>query len=262
MSVYEKMTAIADTIRSCLGTEDLLTLDDMPGQIWEVDSNAWSFGYTEGESAGFSDGMAEGFAQGEQAEYDRFWDIMQDNGKRANYNYAFSGIGWLDSTYNPKYPIAPTACTQLYYSSKITDTKVPIDLTKTGSNHTYLFTYCNNLVTINKLIVNETRKFTDTFASCTALKNITIEGTIGRDINLQWSPLTVESIISVISHLYCYSGGTYDGKYTITLSEDCWESIEAWYAENTEEANGIFGGIEGALSMKNYVQYDMGWNIG
>lgn len=247
MSVKEKMTAIADKIRDWTHKGGLLTLDDMPDAIQQ----ACELSYCDGESAGFSNGQAEGFAQGEQAEYDRFWDTMQGNGKRTNYNYAFSGSGWLDSTYNPKYPIAPTACTQLYYSSKITDTKVPIDLTKTGSSHTYLFTYCNNLVTINKLIVNETRKFTDTFAGCTALKNITIEGTIGRDINLQWSPLTVESAFSVLNHLMDFDEADRD-KYTITFSAAVWEALDAWGNPN---ANDMFNGYETA---KEYAQ-SIGW---
>lgn len=58
--------------------------------------------------------------------YDDFWDNYQDNGNRTDYFGAFSGEGWTDETYNPKYPINATNRTRLFACSKITDTKVPI----------------------------------------------------------------------------------------------------------------------------------------
>lgn len=42
---------------------------------------------------------------GKQAEYDRLWDCLQQNGERDFYRSAFSGVLWNDETLQPKYPI-------------------------------------------------------------------------------------------------------------------------------------------------------------
>ena len=33
---------------------------------------------------------------GKQAEYNDFWDVYQQNGKRTNYNQAFGNLGWTN----------------------------------------------------------------------------------------------------------------------------------------------------------------------
>jgi hypothetical protein len=67
---------------------------------------------------------------------------------------------------------------------------------------------CTELRTIDKLILKSdgTNTFTKNswdfpFGQCTALKNITIEGSVGDSINLSHSPLTAESLVSVVEHL-------------------------------------------------------------
>lgn len=45
------------------------------------------------------------YEAGKKAEYDAFWDLFQQNGKRDNYMGAFGGIGWTIDTFKPKYPI-------------------------------------------------------------------------------------------------------------------------------------------------------------
>ena len=37
--------------------------------------------------------------------YDAFWDTFQRNGERKDYRYGFSGIGWNDENFKPKYDI-------------------------------------------------------------------------------------------------------------------------------------------------------------
>ena len=60
------------------------------------------------------------FEAGKQAEYDRFWDLYQQNGERTDYRYAFSGIGWNKDTFKPKYDIKPVGnAEQLFYNSQI-----------------------------------------------------------------------------------------------------------------------------------------------
>ena len=75
------------------------------------------------------------------------------------------------------------------------------------------FAYASHLVTIDKLILGEhTGAFTRTFNSCNALKNIVIEGTIASSISFSSSPLTVDSMKSIISSLKDYAGTTSENK--------------------------------------------------
>lgn len=46
------------------------------------------------------------YTGGVQAEYDRFWNNFQQNGKRVSYWYGFSGAGWTEETLKPKYTIS------------------------------------------------------------------------------------------------------------------------------------------------------------
>lgn len=43
--------------------------------------------------------------------YDAFWDAYQENGNRKSYAGAFSGNGWNEKTFFPKYPVKPTGIT-------------------------------------------------------------------------------------------------------------------------------------------------------
>ena len=279
MSVAEKMTAIADKIRGLLGIEELLTLDDMPDKIGEVDEQAWQVGitdgysngfadgYVEGESAGFSNGMAEGFAQGEQAEYDRFWDVLQHNGGRVAYEYGFYRWGTADSFY-PKYDIVPTNMMSfMQYFNHGVNGGEPLDLAArleecgvrldtsnvknmslafywtTGlkrlpaidlsscTNATTLFATCDNLETIDKIIlpdIDTQVSLATAFFSSNKIKNITFEGVIRKSINLQNCPLTLESALSVVNHLHNYTGEDGSDTYTITFSSYVWSLLDAW----------------------------------
>lgn len=66
-------------------------------------------------------GYDRGYAEGVQAEYDRFWDVYQQNGERTNYENAFYGVGWTDETYKPKYIPKPTgAPTRMFENTRVT----------------------------------------------------------------------------------------------------------------------------------------------
>lgn len=165
---------------------------------------------------GYNVGHSEGVEQGKQAEYNSFWDAYQDNGNRTNYKRAFSGAYWNDITYNPKYPVNATARTggeELFISSNITDTKV--DVLANNNFSSYLFAACSLLKTIRKLVVDENTVFPRWFDSCNSLENITIEGTIAANIDIHWSPLTHDSLMSIINALMDYSGS--ETTYTCTL---------------------------------------------
>lgn len=68
----------------------------------------YASGYEKGKAEGGDTEAAynEGVEAGKQAERDRFWDTYQDYGNRAEYGYAFGGIGWVKTDLlPPKYPI-------------------------------------------------------------------------------------------------------------------------------------------------------------
>lgn len=48
------------------------------------------------------------YEAGQKSEYDKFWDIFQQNGERTDYIAAF-GAQWTPEIFKPKYPIRPTS---------------------------------------------------------------------------------------------------------------------------------------------------------
>ena len=197
--------------------------------------------------AGYAKGIAVG---GGDDYYDRFWDAFQAEGERVNYQYAFAYDRFNDETYNPKYPIntksGSTPCRYAFYQAKgITDTKVPIYAN--ASNCDYMFGQCDALETIRELRVLETQSFTETFNWCNVLKNVVFTGTIGKSINLSYSPLTPESMKSVISCLKNYSGTSSELVNTISFTGACWAALEA---DSTAPDGGTW---------EEYV-YNLGWN--
>lgn len=151
---------------------------------------------------------------GIRSEYDRFWDEYQVNGERKKYFYGFSGLGWTDQTYNPKYAINAKAneSSGIFYESGISDTKVPIKLYKGNYNDgtvSQVFYGCKKLKTIYELELEDitviTNGSTNLFKNCVALENITIKGVIEIPFNLQDSPLlsdkSIQSIIDCLKDL-------------------------------------------------------------
>ena len=161
------------------------------------------------------------YEAGKKAEYDAFWDVFQYGGKAMRYIWRFSYNNFTDKTYNPKYPIVcsdgANAGQNIFYSSSVTDTKVPI---YANSDLGGCFYWWRKGVTINKLVVQESTTYKLTFVDCNALKNITIEGVIGQNFDIGDSPLTTESIVSIMEHL----SDTASGK-TLTLNTDAVDNM-------------------------------------
>jgi hypothetical protein len=87
-----------------------------------------------------------------------------------------------------------------------------INITSASYNGS-MFGYCRGLVTIDKLVVEAQNTYNNAFVNCTSLANIVFEGVIGNNISFAQSPLTKESITSVINAL----STTATGK-TLTLN--------------------------------------------
>jgi hypothetical protein len=174
----------------------------------------------ENEQKVFDAGYDEGFADGKQAEYDAFWDNIQNNGSEdgAIYVHAFAYARFTDANYHPKYPIigrSGTSMNEMYYrSGDISDTLVPIYAT---NNISHMFSECYNLKTIRLLSLTQDTIFAGAFYLCSSLENLTIEGTIGQNgFNLQYSKkLSKASITSIIEHLSTTTSGL-----TVTFSRD------------------------------------------
>lgn len=206
MSVNEKMTAIADAIRDKTGGTEALTLDGMTESIPAV------------------------FDAGKEAEQRAFWEVFQ---KRTSWQYAFAYNGWTDKNYNPIYPIRiGSANTNMYYDSGITNTKVSLDISGRILNYTFRD---SDIVTIPELIVDESTDINQGFTNATALKNISITGTIGTNFKISWCPLSVASIKSIITALKDYTGIS-EYNYTLTVKKFAFETLEA--EGTTAEYNG------------------------
>lgn len=185
------------------------------------------------------------FEAGEKSEYDAFWDGMQNYGNRTEYQSAFAR--WGNSTIEPKYPIKVSnayelfrSCSNLtaipdnltfdttanncsiytafYYCSKL----VRIDQELKGRGATGVwnaFTGCTSLISVKKLTIDATctNDLNNTFAQCTSLTDIEFAGTIAANyLNVQWSPLTHDSLISLLNALADKSGDT-SKTWTVTL---------------------------------------------
>ena len=203
------------------------------------------------------------FDAGKKSEWDTFWDAYQQNGTRANYQMAFS-YGWNNNSLKPKYDIIPTSgATSIFqqngfegdFAQRLEDCGVKLDLSKANSAHsvfnsaskitrvpeinitgagasaTGVFAYCGKLVTIDKFIVAETNVFTSSFINCSQLVNLTVEGVVAASIDLKWSPLSKDSILSVFSALSdSCTGQTATFKKTAkeaAFTDTEWESLKS-----------------------------------
>ena len=211
-------------------------------------ADGYSAGYDTGYSAGYAEGYAKGVNEGKQAERDAFWDMYQMNGTRVDYQKAFNSF--TDEMFKPKYDFAPTTASQMFMDSKVTNLKqlledagVALDTSKakavmqmfqcrtvthipvlnftSATNVASIFSEARSLVYVEKMIVNEKCNFPTTFAGAEALAEIRFEGVIASDINFQWSPLSVESMKSIISCLSTSASGK-----TITFNGNCWAALE------------------------------------
>ena len=191
--------AIADKIRSFIYAEALKP-ESMAAAIGDVYSCGHHHGYITGIEEGYENGYESGVVDGKQAEQDRFWEVFQGS-TNATGSCMFYGRSWKDEIYHPKKTIkCGWTANQMYLTSNITDTKVPIDITGCGANCASMFQQ-SEVHTVAELIVAETNSLSSTFSNATNLANLTISGVIGRNCNMQWCPLTGASIRSVVSAL-------------------------------------------------------------
>lgn len=208
---------------------------------------------------------------GRQEQYDEFWDDFQQNGSRTNYQYAFYRWG---NAIQPKYDIKPQAnaqnmffnlrfsgdlkqrfadCGIVFDTSKATNlaylfqgsyniTAIPTIDISSAANATSLLYNCPMLETAEIIGIKETHTFGSCFLQDYELQNLTLSGTIGQDINLQWSTkLSVESLISLFRCLKDFTNTDPDNADTKTITLSA-ESLEL---TQTQEFVDAFDGISG-----------------
>lgn len=220
----------------------------------------YSAGYDAGMGEGLEVGRANGLADGKQEAYDTFWDAYQDDGNRTNYVGGFSGVGWTDETFKPKYDTRADNATDMFANCGITDLKgicehqgVALDfsgatsllrtfqsaatLTRIGvldassaADFRNVFNMCRALQSVERLVLSETTgtqyNAATAFNNCTALTDLTVEGVIWFSLSFQWCPLSRASIESVVAAL----SGTKTGQ-TLTLKKSAAEAAfttEEW----------------------------------
>lgn len=223
MALTDKLTAIANAVRAKLGTEQAYTLSELSENVDTV------------------------YQKGKQTQTDAFWESAQKTSAgalRTDYSYAFAGAMWNDETYLPKYNIAPSNCSNMFFHnyeiyspfkcSAYPNAPITIDTSSSTSFDRFIydcvvkavptinttaatrlfsaFSYAVGLETIDKLILKSdgSQTFSSVFQGTTTLENIVIEGTIGQN-GFDVSPctkLTHDSLLSIINALKDYSGTT------------------------------------------------------
>lgn len=171
---------------------------------------------------------------GAKSEYDRFWDTYQQNGKRTGYSYAFTGVGWTDDLFKPKYDIEAQAATGMFQVAKglvdvvgclekagvtlNTDKCTiyvnfansatgitrfpPFNMSKaTGRNVQNMFGYCYALKELQLYNCVKETDWYNAFLRTDSLTDLEMTGEIGYSISFQHSPLSKASIINVLSIL-------------------------------------------------------------
>ena len=177
-----------------------------------------------------------GIEKGKQAEYDAFWDSVQQNGNRTDYSDAFSWWGCEDL--NPKYKIVPTygnnsARGMIYRNANLKRLYAKdFDLSQlpnpSSASADYTFSLCSSLEVVEDVGLPAVKTLQYSFASNPALKQVdvirvaeettvkdllincpelitvNIEGTIGQSgINLRYSKklsrASIESFIYALS---------------------------------------------------------------
>lgn len=172
---------------------------------------------------------------GKQAEHEEWWDKYLSH---PDWIYRFGGRAWNDETFCPTKNLHPTGwAPMLFGCCCITDLvgileKCSVTLDTSGlvsrcdsmfldsyfvtrvpyidmSNVTYssgadkTFYNCRELETVIGLRVNDagTTSLVNAFYDCTKLKNIVIDGVVGVDFDIRYSPLTRASMESIVSAL-------------------------------------------------------------
>lgn len=256
--------------------------------IAENEQRVYDAGYAAGQAAaGGGDTEAsynEGYTDGQQAEYDRFWDILQNNGMPILQYFRLPT--WNDENFKPQYTVYAepgTWSNGLDSGTKnihcsITDIRpetlgvnvdwslcenfngalimTPIryvgvvNMTNAQSGGT-LFYNAKSLESVEKVILpNPAKKIAFNalgFNTCRNLTEIRFEGEFYGSVSFAGcSMLSLESAKSALLHLPNYTGTENEQKFTITFHAKTWALLDG---DNT---------APDGVTWRTYVD-NMGW---
>lgn len=197
-----------------------------------------------------------GIEQGKKAEYNKFWDAIQNYGNRTYYDSAFYNAQWTKETFKPRYSIKPTSLASCFMAlNNVPPTLEQIDFVElakeqgiefdisnctnfhmafatggisrlgtidmakvTTVNMTFYGAYNQNqgLKRIERLICYPTNVFSNTFGYCRFLEYIGFEGEIATN-GLDLQWSTKLSKASIESVINCLS--TTASGLSVTLSK-------------------------------------------
>ena len=170
--------------------------------------------------------------------YDTFWDAYQQNGTRTDYQNAFSGRGWTEETFKPKYDIIVTNTYMLFrycgikdlgealksagvrlviqqnqlsltFNSTLLEVIDGVEFTTTFTSISQAFNYNSYLREIRVPIPVMETTSVDGFNGCNALEEVRFIGTIGKALDVHWSKnLSNASVQNIIDCLQDLTGTT------------------------------------------------------
>lgn len=240
------------------------------------EEDGYTYGYHDGYNLGYGEGFVGGNQSGMRAQYNAHWDTFQNNGNRKDWRYAFlssEGV-WTDETLRPKHDIECEQGESMFYGlSRITKLKKGFDGEEylqintsrmTVANWMFFnmkmllelpvldfsrvvksagaFHSCNSLRKLH-LIVSENTVFDDvrvgapsTFCGCSSLTDLTIEGTIGNDVNfIDCTELSGEVVYKqIIKNLKDFSNT--DITHTLIIGPTLIAKVNNYYADGIAEA--------------------------
>jgi hypothetical protein len=228
------------------------------------------------------------YEAGKTAEWNEFWDVLQQNGTRTTYQAttdysAFNGSWWTNENFKPKYDIKPTHAGSMFRVSGIKDLRAGMAFNGVKfdfSNCTSLMQmfYASGIVTIGELDFSTRTSGTFTtvqafqtmrdletvdlikvgenvtnygywFNHSSKLKEVRFAGTIAYSLSMSGcSVLSVESMKSIISCLKNYAGTENEYTQTLTFPAARWTALEA----DSTAPNGD--------TWQEYVG-SLGWNV-
>ncbi|MBR2476818.1 MAG: hypothetical protein IKB50_01640 [Clostridia bacterium] len=188
------------------------------------------------------------------------WDKITNYGNRKFYEYGFKY--WGCEEFNPTYQIVPTSRSICMFEDSPKLKKVEsryLDLSNVTANngaentsnnyctfrrcsaleeiedvgmppggYYQTFGWCYNLHTVAAMRCKKEGGYTSPFNSCTRLRNLTIEGVIGNNFTVAHSSLlTKDSIISIITALFDFTGTADEYTRTLTLHSKTVSTLES-----------------------------------
>ncbi|MBR3978966.1 MAG: hypothetical protein IKJ94_05020 [Oscillospiraceae bacterium] len=205
MALTDKLAAIGDALRRNLDSDEKVLLADMPGEIDRVYRKAISDFWAQVPT-----GMDRYHFAGDGWNVDNFYPQGRFTCASGNPQYVFAYHNRRHAPYDLAQrledcgaEIVFTGASKIdfgFYGANITALPA-LDF----SNMTRLqatFSGCGALQTVRELKLGEATEYSQAFAGCVALENLTVSGTIGQNgFDVSECPLTVQSLRSILAAL-------------------------------------------------------------